>query len=291
MYGMIPRAKMVKRDSAPPENMLNMPRMPPCWPWNSSASTFGSMPGHRDVRADAEHHQRRRAGTAAAASGRRSARPCRRWEAPSPSGLGALAALALPQRSVGPSSSLLGLLGRFRLLGDSMLPPAASITARAPLVRLTLLQRDLALELARRGSPWRPSALRDTTPAALSAARSISVAFMRLQVADAHLGDIVARGRLEAALGQAAMQRHLAALEADLVEAAGARALALVAAARGLAPARAARRGRRGGASCLAPGAGLRVLSRMLALDAHQVADLVDHAAHRRGVDQLDRRG
>jgi len=33
------------------------------------------------------------------------------------------------------------------------------------------------------------------------------------------------------------MQRHLPAFEADLVEAAGARALALVAAARGLAPA------------------------------------------------------
>ena len=45
MYGMMPSAKMVKRDSAPPENMLNMPRMPPCWPLNSSASTFGSMPG------------------------------------------------------------------------------------------------------------------------------------------------------------------------------------------------------------------------------------------------------
>ena len=30
MYGMIPRAKIVKRDSAPPENILNKPRMPPC---------------------------------------------------------------------------------------------------------------------------------------------------------------------------------------------------------------------------------------------------------------------
>ena len=28
MYGMIPKAKIVKRESAPPENMLNMPRMP-----------------------------------------------------------------------------------------------------------------------------------------------------------------------------------------------------------------------------------------------------------------------
>ena len=45
MYGMMPSAKMVKRDSAPPENMLNMPRIPPCWLLNRSASTFGSMPG------------------------------------------------------------------------------------------------------------------------------------------------------------------------------------------------------------------------------------------------------
>jgi hypothetical protein len=45
MYGMMPRAKIVKRDNAPPENMLNMPRMPPCWPWKRSASTFGSIPG------------------------------------------------------------------------------------------------------------------------------------------------------------------------------------------------------------------------------------------------------
>jgi len=29
MYGMILSAKMVIRPSAPPENMLNMPRMPP----------------------------------------------------------------------------------------------------------------------------------------------------------------------------------------------------------------------------------------------------------------------
>ncbi|CFN76999.1 Uncharacterised protein [Bordetella pertussis] len=45
MYGMIPRAKMEKRDSAPPENMLNRPRIPPsCWR-NRSASASGLMPG------------------------------------------------------------------------------------------------------------------------------------------------------------------------------------------------------------------------------------------------------
>ena len=45
MYGMIPSANTVKRDSAPPEKRLNIPRMPPCWPWNSWVSWFGSMPG------------------------------------------------------------------------------------------------------------------------------------------------------------------------------------------------------------------------------------------------------
>jgi hypothetical protein len=41
MYGMMPSANTVKRDSAPPENMLNRLRMPPCWPLNSCASWSG----------------------------------------------------------------------------------------------------------------------------------------------------------------------------------------------------------------------------------------------------------
>ena len=45
MYGMIPSAKIVKRDSAPPENMLNMPKMLPPLSRKKSASTFGSIPG------------------------------------------------------------------------------------------------------------------------------------------------------------------------------------------------------------------------------------------------------
>jgi hypothetical protein len=68
------------------------------------------------------------------------------------------------------------------------------------------------------------------------------VDFRRLhpfELARAHFGDVVARERLEAALGQAALQRHLPALEADLVESTRAGALALVAAPGGLAPSRA----------------------------------------------------
>ena len=45
MYGMMPSAKTVKRESAPPENMLNRLRIPPCWFWNSACSWSGSIPG------------------------------------------------------------------------------------------------------------------------------------------------------------------------------------------------------------------------------------------------------
>jgi hypothetical protein len=45
MYGMIPSAKTVKRDSAPPENRLNRPSTPPDCDLNSWASWSGSMPG------------------------------------------------------------------------------------------------------------------------------------------------------------------------------------------------------------------------------------------------------
>ena len=45
IYGIIPKAKTEKRDSAPPENILNMPRMPPFCESNKSFSTTGSIPG------------------------------------------------------------------------------------------------------------------------------------------------------------------------------------------------------------------------------------------------------
>ena len=52
MYGMIPSANTVKRDSAPPENMLNRLRMPPCWFWNSGCSCVRVDARHGDVRAE-----------------------------------------------------------------------------------------------------------------------------------------------------------------------------------------------------------------------------------------------
>src|SRR5205085_4709014 len=79
-----------------------------------------------------------------------------------------------------------------------------------------------------------------------------------------------------------------AALEADLVKAAGARLLALVAAAGGLAPARA-------DAAADAVAVVLRARRRLefvqfhrSGLDSHQIGDEVDHAAHRRRIDYLD---
>ena len=45
MYGMMPSANTLKRDSAPPLNMLNRFRMPPDCCLNSSAIWFGSIPG------------------------------------------------------------------------------------------------------------------------------------------------------------------------------------------------------------------------------------------------------
>ncbi len=45
MYGMMFSAKIVILPSAPPENMSNMPRMPPALRENTSCRIAGSMPG------------------------------------------------------------------------------------------------------------------------------------------------------------------------------------------------------------------------------------------------------
>ncbi len=45
MYGMIPKAKTVNRLNAPPENILNIPRMPPLCESKSFLSSIGSIPG------------------------------------------------------------------------------------------------------------------------------------------------------------------------------------------------------------------------------------------------------
>ena len=58
MYGMMLSAKIVMRPSAPPENMSNMPRMPPrCW--REDLGQRGRIDaGHRDVGAEPVDDQR-----------------------------------------------------------------------------------------------------------------------------------------------------------------------------------------------------------------------------------------
>ena len=45
IYGMIPNAKILKRSNAPPENMLNMPKMVLLCSSKNLAIAAGSMPG------------------------------------------------------------------------------------------------------------------------------------------------------------------------------------------------------------------------------------------------------
>jgi len=45
MYGITPSAKMDRRESAPPENMLKSPRMVPSCSWKNFDNAIGSMPG------------------------------------------------------------------------------------------------------------------------------------------------------------------------------------------------------------------------------------------------------
>ena len=45
MYGMMLSAKIAIRWMPPPENMLNMPRMPPAWDLKICSHADGSMPG------------------------------------------------------------------------------------------------------------------------------------------------------------------------------------------------------------------------------------------------------
>ena len=45
MYGMMLRAKIAMRPTAPPENMSNMPSRPDCCWRNTSAKACGLMPG------------------------------------------------------------------------------------------------------------------------------------------------------------------------------------------------------------------------------------------------------
>ena len=191
---------------------------------------------HRDVGRRCGRRPARRAGTAGDASGRPSCRcpAVSPWQPrfrspitlPSP---GSGAGLS-PERSPLPSARRKAA----RAPAARTLPPAASIAARAPLETSRPLSATLRLI-----SPARITLARSagcgTTPAALSAARSMASAAIACEVREPHFRGLVLLVRIEAALRQPPLQRHLAAFEADLVIAAGARLLALVPAPRGLA--------------------------------------------------------
>ena len=57
MYGITPSARIDSRSSAPPENMLNMLRIVPCWSWNRRASAIRVDARHRNESADAVDDQ------------------------------------------------------------------------------------------------------------------------------------------------------------------------------------------------------------------------------------------
>ena len=176
--------------------------------------------------------------------------------------------------------------------GSATEPPAASIAAFAPLVTPMPRTVNLARQLAGLDDA-RVERERRHDPRLLEHRQVDLVDAQSLQVRQAHDFDIPARKRRKATLRQAAIQRHLAALETDLVKAAGARLLALVAAAGGLAPA-----GTDAAADAmartLAAGGGFQIVQahvRPLCLlaDPNQVGNLVDHAAHRGRVFQFAR--
>ena len=55
---MMPSAKIAMRSTAPPENMLNMPSMPPAWRLEGLGKGFRIDAGQRDVGAEAVDEQR-----------------------------------------------------------------------------------------------------------------------------------------------------------------------------------------------------------------------------------------
>ena len=165
MYGMMPSAKIEKRDSAPPENMLNMSRMPPCCDLKSSASCSGSMPGTGMNDADAEDDQRAQQEQQAALEVAQLART----RAVSPSVAKLYSAFRLRQPRPSWSCSFAGMRGFFGRRA-STLPPAASIAARAPLVDAERLSAATLRLISPAGYLRARRARRGTTPAAFSAA-------------------------------------------------------------------------------------------------------------------------
>src|SRR3569832_1978390 len=255
IYGMIPRANTATRDKAPPENMLNMSMMVPrCWS-NRAASAVGLMPGtgiaapiRKTINAPSTNSKRCLSSAHFVIS---------------PRGL----AMGIEARALTLRSTAGCLDGRPRTLGHRDAPQihfARQFAGQDDLGALRLLRHDV-----RR----------------LQRQQIDDIALNLAELVQTHFRRETRHRRIETHLGQTALQRHLAAFEADLMKAASARRLTLVAAAAGLAEAGAdaatAALGRLLGARCRFDGIQAHDLS---FLDLQHVGDLVDHAAIGGGV-------
>ena len=241
-------AKIVMRPNAPPANMSNMPRMPPCWFLNTSARIGGIDARQRDVGAEAIDHQRAQGEPDALLELRR-LRECGEADMGRELFGGRCHPGLLPCRPVsaaldalpGVTPFLALALWRFGASAGFTFPPAFSTAATAAAEAAGRLHRNLGLDLAF-GKEAQPVAwaCRSPRPRAASSAFSVPAGSRRFRVdrgldaAQIDLGIGLAEHVVEAALGQAPLERHLAALKrAD--RHAGARLLALLALARGLA--------------------------------------------------------
>ena len=259
---MMPSANTVKRDSAPPREHVEQVQDAALLALEQLLQLLRVDAGHGDVRADAVDDERQQQEDQPTPAGRRT---CRSWPADS---------RWLPRRSPF-SSRHSGHRCRRRLDGRLGARGGADALELIPCVSSPVLMTLTTLAIC------------GTRPACFSASMSTSAAPRRSRSASVTSALYFSRCRLEAALGQAPLQRHLAAFEADLVIATRTGLLALVAATCGLAQTRAD----------AAADAALGVLGAVGRLDGlslsvpsqhlHQIGDLVDHAAHRRRVFQL----
>src|SRR5690606_29595245 len=253
------------RSSAPPENMFTTPRIVPCWSLKNAATCCVSMPGtgmnvpmRYTINAPIRNARRLRIS---------------------------------PKRVASPSAAA-GFIAGLLAMGPRALPCSGSLDAAAGLLdglKRTLggagaFQRHGLRQFARQHD-LRLLGERADDAGLLQHGQVNDFGLDAVELGQAYFGARRLDGRAEAHLRQATLQRHLAALEADLVVAALARALTLHATAAGLALAG-------GSAASHAQLRTLRALGRLDGVQFHllrlfdfqQVNRGVDHAAILRGV-------
>src|SRR6185503_11410523 len=164
-------------------------------------------------------------------------------------------------------------------------PPAASIIERAPLVTRISLSDTLRSSLPERMT-FAASALRDTIPAALSAARSISATCIACRSPVRTSATSSRVGELKPRFGRRRCSGICPPSKPTLWKPPERARWPLWPRPAVLPQPEPTPRPTRW-RSLLEPGAGFRELSFMSALDPHQVEHFFDHAAHRRRVGQL----